>query len=136
MLIKDSMSAKQRALADVTQNQSIVCSVSVQKRSKWKNTEITLDTEIKMNIISQHFAIKLKLKFMKDVKLPQSEWINKQTMFCYRIYQMTIQITNIWNWKKNNIHIFYSLNKTDIFLILNMLYFQIEDIMINCVTSL
>ena len=56
-------------------------------------------------------------------------------MFCYRVYQMTIQTINVWNQKKNSTHMFYSLNKTDILLILNMLYLQAEDIMIDCTIS-
>ena len=77
---------------------------------------------MKVNVISQHFAMKLELKFMKNVKLPQPEWINKQTMFCYDIYQVTIQATDAWGWEKNSIYIFYSLNKTGIPLILNISY--------------
>ena len=45
----------------------------MQERLRWKDTEITLNTEIKVNVISQHFAMKLKLKFIKNVKLSQSE---------------------------------------------------------------
>ena len=50
-----------------------------------------------MNVIFQHFAIKLELKLMKDVELSQSEWINKQIMFCYGVYQVTIQATDAWD---------------------------------------
>ena len=111
-----------------------MCPISVQKRLKWKNTEVILNTGTEVNIISQCFAIKLKLKSMKNVKLSQPEWINKQTMFCYRAYQATIQTTDIWSQKKNNTHTFYSLNKTGVSLILDMFYFQAEDIMIDCIT--
>ena len=67
------MGAKQRALADVAQDQSIVCPVSVQEGSRWKGIEATLDTGAEVNVIFQHFAMKLELEFMKNVKLPQSE---------------------------------------------------------------
>ena len=65
--------AKQRAVINVAQNQSIMCSVSVQERLRWKNTEVTLNIEAEVNIISQCFTMKLKLKFMKNVKLSQPE---------------------------------------------------------------
>ena len=52
-------------------------------------------------------------------------------MFCYNVYQIIIQTTNVWDWEKNNTNIFYSLNKTGISFILNMFYLQIENIMIN-----
>ena len=125
---------KQRAVVNVAQNQSIVCPVSVQEKSKWKNIKITLNTEAEVNVISQYFAMKLKLKFMKNVKLSQSEWINKQTVFCYNVYQMIIWTTDVWNQKKNSIHTFYSLNKISVSFILNILYLQTESIIINCIT--
>ena len=118
----------------MTQDQSIVCPVSVQKGSRWKDTEATLNTGAEVNIISQHFVMKLELKSIKDVELSQSKWINKQIMFCYSTYQVTIWATDVWDQKKNNIYIFYSLNKTDVSLILDMLYFQAEDIMIDYTT--
>ena len=40
---------------------------------------------------------------------------------------------NIWNWEKNSTYTFYSLNKTGVPLILNMLYFWAESIMIDCI---
>ena len=73
MLTEVLTGAKQRALINVIQDQSIVCPVSVQKRSRWKDIKVTLNTEAEMNVISQHFAIELELKSMKNVKLPQSE---------------------------------------------------------------
>ena len=94
----------------------------MQEKSSWKNTEATLNTEAEMNIISQHFAIKLELKFMKNVKLSQSKWINKQIMFYYSAYQMIIWAMNAWGQEKNSTHIFYFLDKTGVPLILNMLY--------------
>ena len=127
---------KQRAVVNVIQNQSIMCPVLVQESLRWRDTKTTLNTEAEMNIISQCFAIKLKLKFMKNVELPQPEWINKQIIFCYNVYQMTIQVTDAWDWKKNSTYIFYSLNKTSVLFILNMFYFWAEGIMINCVTLL
>ena len=57
-------------------------------------------------------------------------------MFCYDIYQVTIQVINVWNQKKNNTHTFYSLNKTGVSFILDMFYLQAEDIIINCATLL
>ena len=48
---------------------------------------------------------------------------------------MIIWATNAWDQKKNSIHIFYSLNKTNISLILNISYLQTEDIIINYITS-
>ena len=113
-----------------------MCSVSVQKGSKWKDTVIILNTEAEVNVISQCFTMKLELKFIKNVKLSQPEWINKQTVFCYSIYQVTIWAMNVWGWEKNNTYTFYSLNKTGVPFILNMLYFWAEGIMIDCVTSL
>ena len=113
-----------------------MCPVSVQERSRWKNIKATLNTKTEMNIISQCFAIKLKLKLIKNVKLPQSEWINKQTVFCYSTYQMIIWAIDAWDQKKNSIYIFYFLNKTDVSLILNMLYLWAEDIMIDYTTLL
>ena len=62
----------------------------MQEGLRWKDTEAILNTEAEVNVISQHFAMELKLKSIKDVKLPQPEWINKQTMFCYSAYQVTI----------------------------------------------
>ena len=67
-----------------------MCPVSVQDGSRWRDTEATLDTGAEVNVISQHFAMKLGLESMENVKLPQPEWINKQTMFCYGAYQVTI----------------------------------------------
>ena len=112
-----------------------MCPVSVQEGSRWKDTEATLDTGVEVNIISQYFAMELELKPMKNVKLPQSEWINKQTMFCYDAYQVIIQATDAWGQEKNSTHIFYSLNKTGIPLILGMPYLWAEGIMIDCTTS-
>ena len=65
--------AKQKAVVNVIQNQSIMCPVSVQEKLRWKNTEVILNTKAEMNIIFQCFAMKLKLKFMKNVKLSQPE---------------------------------------------------------------
>ena len=113
-----------------------MCSISVQERSSWKDTKATLNTEAEVNVISQHFTMKLELKLIKNVKLPQPKWINKQTMFYYDIYQVTIQATNVWDQEKNNTHIFYSLNKTGVSLILDMLYLWAEGIIIDCITSL
>ena len=39
-----------------------------------------------MNIIFQCFAVKLELKFIKNMKLSQFKWINKQIMFYYKVY--------------------------------------------------
>ena len=107
----------------------------MQEGSSWKDTEATLDTEMKVNIISQHFAMELGLEPMKDVKLPQPKWINKQTMFCYGAYQVTIQAMDAWDQEKNSTHTFYSLDKTSIPLILGMPYLQAEGIMIDYTTS-
>ena len=108
----------------------------MQEKSNWKDTKAILNTEAKVNIISQCFAMKLGLKLIKNMKLPQPEWINKQIMFCYDTYQVTIWATDAWGQEKNSIHIFYSLNKTNVPLILNMLYLWAEDIMIDCTTLL
>ena len=80
--------------------------------------------------------MKLELKFIKNVKLSQFEWINKQIMFCYGVYQMIIQAMNTWDQEKNSIYTFYFLDKTGVPLILDMFYFQVEGIVINCITSL
>ena len=73
MPTEDPAGTKQRALVNVAQDQSIMCPVSVQERSRWKDIKATLDTGAEVNVISQHFAMKLRLKFMKDVELPQPE---------------------------------------------------------------
>ena len=57
----------------MTQNQSIVCSVSVQKKSRWKDIKAILNTGTEVNVIFQCFVMKLKLESMKDVKLSQPE---------------------------------------------------------------
>ena len=57
-------------------------------------------------------------------------------MVCYGAYQVTIWAMNVWDWGKNSIYTFYSLNKTGVSLILDMLYLQAEGIMIDCTTSL
>ena len=69
MLTEVPADAKQKIVIDVIQDQNIVCPVSVKKKSKWKDTKAILNTEVKMNVIFQCFAMKLKLKFIKDVKL-------------------------------------------------------------------
>ena len=73
MLTEVPADAKQRAVVDVVQDQSIVCPISVQERSRWKDTKATLNTEAEVNVISQCFAMKLELEFMKDVELSQPE---------------------------------------------------------------
>ena len=68
-------------------------------------------------------------------ELSQSQFINDQRAYCFEVYWVRYQLINIWEQSQNCEHIFYTLNKVESALILELLTLKAECIQIDCRTK-
>ena len=74
---------------------SIIIEDTVTIKSKSISVWILLDTDIKVNVISQHFVMQTEMKSLNS-ELSHSVLLNEQHHYCYSTYLVTYQLKDSW----------------------------------------
>ena len=83
------------------------------------SVQTLLNTDAEINLISQHFVIEYQLFSIKR-ELSQSHFLNRQKAYCFKAYWVKYCFTDNWEQSWDCEHIFYSLNKTESALLLEL----------------
>ena len=75
---------------------SIIIEDTVTIKSKSISVWVLLDTDIKVNMISQHFMMQIRMKSLNS-ELSHSILLNEQHHYCYSTYLVTYQLKDNWD---------------------------------------
>ena len=110
---------------------SIIIKDTVTIKSKSISVWVLLDTDIKVNVISQCFVMQTEMKSLNS-ELSHSVLLNEQHHYCYSTYLVTYQLKDSWDQMHNCEHIFYALDKNGSKLILDLSALEKKQIKIDC----
>ncbi len=102
------------------------------QRDQKTEMKIHININVKMNMISQRFIIKQDILLL-NINLSRFIWMNNQNVYCYDVYKMCYRLRDSWSIKKKDISIFYTINKKESSLILNILNIQFKRIWIDMI---
>ena len=98
------------------------------------SAQILLDISAEINLISQHFVIEHQLFSMKG-ELSQPQFLDRQKAYCFKAYWVKYCLTDNWKQTQDCEYIFYSLNKTESALLLELSALITENIQSDCETK-
>ena len=75
---------------------SIIIEDTVTIKSKSTSVWALLDTDTKVNMISQHFVVQIRMKSLNS-ELSHSVLLNEQHHYCYSTYLVTYQLKDSWD---------------------------------------
>ena len=110
---------------------SIIIEDTVIIKSKSTLIWVLLNTDIKANVISQHFIMQTEMKSLNS-ELFHSVLLNEQHHYCYSTFSVTYQLKDSWDQMCNYEYIFYDLDKNESELILNLSALEKKQIKIDC----
>ena len=74
---------------------SIIIEDTVTIENKSTSVQTLLDTDAKVNVISQCFVVQTRMK-SQNSELPHSVLLNEQHHYCYDTYLVTYQLKDSW----------------------------------------
>ena len=93
-----------------------------------------INSNTKINLINQHFVIQWNLSQI-NVNLSLSRFLNENARHCYDVYELIYWIIDFWKQNRKCTILLYSVNFTNLDLILKISIFAKHDILINSQTK-
>ncbi len=116
-------------------NLSAVASQRSQSTFNWVNIEALLNIEAEINVIAQRFVVKHALS-RSDAALSNSKLLSEIEAYCYDVHSLECRFIDSWSYSKVKTHIFYALNKNELFLILDLSFLRDEHARIDIKTRI